>query len=107
MDHGPKLGMGAAGSNRRTKAAGSGPRTRASVSTVFSTLATRPNASAAAQKPMISDVGGGGVAPHDLDRIRHRVFAVVVLIQRIQGLDADSTSPPDYQRFLIERSRTR
>ena len=47
-------GCGAFGSNRRTYAAGSGPSTRASVSTVLSTLATRPNASAAAQNPTIS-----------------------------------------------------
>ena len=48
----------ASGSKRRTKAAGLGPMQANSVSMELSTLATRPNASAAAQKPAISRSAG-------------------------------------------------
>jgi hypothetical protein len=47
-------GDAVSGSKARTNAAGFGPITANSVSIEFSTLATRPNARAAAQNPAIS-----------------------------------------------------
>ena len=54
-----RIAAGAAsGSKRRTNAAGLGPTAANNVSMELRTLATRPNASAAAQKPAISRSAG-------------------------------------------------
>jgi hypothetical protein len=54
VDHGAQLGVRRRRIEPPHVVAGAGPSTRASVPTVFSTLATRPNASAAAQNPTTS-----------------------------------------------------
>ena len=90
-DAGERRRRRARGSKRRTYAAGSRPITASTRSIDCSTLVTRPNASAAAQKPTISRSSARSIAPDDLNRIGRRVG--VVEARRRAGR-APAFSPP-------------
>ena len=69
---------------RGRNCAGRPPMMRNSVEIDASTLATRPKASAAAQKPAISPILGPRERAHQLHRVGGRVLAVVVVVQALE-----------------------
>ena len=75
----------ATGRSARRRTAGVGPRTASSRSIDCRTLATRPNARAAAQNPTTSRSAGIRVAADDLDRVRDRRRPVVVVVEAVEG----------------------